>query len=44
MAKSSRGVLRKIHDATCPGAFANVKPVQKVCPICRADAKESSAS
>jgi hypothetical protein len=39
----SRGVLRKIHDATCPGAVADVKPVQKVCPVCRADAKQSTS-
>ena len=43
MAESSSGIVRKIHNATCPGAFANVKPVQKVCPVCRADAKASAS-
>jgi hypothetical protein len=31
-----RGLLGKIHDMTCPGAFMKVKPVQKICPMCDA--------
>lgn len=29
-----RGLIGKIHNATCPGALMNVKPVQKLCPVC----------
>ncbi len=33
-----KSLMRRVHDSTCPGAFANFKPMQKVCPVCRADA------
>ncbi len=32
-----RGIIGKIHSVTCPGALLNVKPVQKVCPMCSSD-------
>ena len=37
-------MLRRVHDATCPGAVANIKPVQRVCPVCRAVAKEEASA
>ena len=39
-----RSMLRRVHDATCPGAVANIKPVQRVCPVCRAVAKEEASA
>ena len=39
-----RSILRRVHDATCPGAVANCKPVQRVCPVCRAVAKEEASA
>ncbi len=33
----NKSMVRKIHDATCLGAVANFKPLQKVCPVCRSD-------
>ena len=33
-----KSMLRRIHDATCLGAVANIKPLQKICPVCRSTA------
>jgi hypothetical protein len=41
---AEKSLVRRIHDATCPGAVANVKPVQKVCPVCRSAASEDPDS
>ena len=41
---AEKSLVRRIHDATCPGAFANVKTVQKVCPVCRSAASEEPDS
>ena len=32
---ADKSLVRRVHDATCPGAVANIKPVQKICPVCR---------
>jgi hypothetical protein len=32
---ADKSLIRRVHDATCPGAVANIKPVQKICPVCR---------
>ena len=39
-----RSILRRVHDATCPGAVANYKPAQRVCPVCRTVAKEEASA
>lgn len=33
-----KSMVRRIHDATCLGAVANIKPLQKICPVCRSTA------
>ncbi len=43
MPESSPSLVRRIHNATCPGAVANVKAVQKVCPVCRSQSKGSES-
>lgn len=32
-----KSLMHRIHDATCPGAVANFKPWQRVCPVCRSN-------
>jgi hypothetical protein len=41
---AEKSLVRRIHDATCPGAVADLKPVQKVCPVCRSAAPEEPDS
>lgn len=43
MADTERSVVRRIHDATCPGAVANFKPWQRICPVCRANKMDEAA-
>ena len=43
MPESSPSLILRIHNATCPGAVANVKVVQKVCPVCRSQANASES-
>ena len=38
-----RSMLRRIHDATCFGAVTNLKPFQRVCPVCRAVARKGAS-
>ena len=42
MAESEPSMVRRVHGMTCPGAFANLKPVQKICPVCKSIADEAS--
>ena len=44
MAESDQSLVQRVHGMTCPGAFANFKPVQKICPVCRSNAAAESAS
>ena len=37
MADTEKSLVRKIHDVTCPGALLNVKPMQRICPVCRSN-------
>ena len=32
--ESNNSLLRKIHDAACPGAVTKFGPLQKICPVC----------
>ncbi len=40
---ANKSLVRHVHDATCPGAVANVRPVQRICPVCRSAASESES-
>ncbi|MBI1884995.1 MAG: hypothetical protein HYS09_01555 [Chloroflexi bacterium] len=44
MAEENKPLWRRIHDATCLGHVANLKLLQAVCPVCRADAKKAQES
>ncbi len=37
---ADKSLIRRVHDATCPGAVANIKPLQKICPVCRSAASD----
>ncbi len=43
MAQEKKSVLRRIHDATCLGAVFKIRPLQQICPICRADLKQAES-
>jgi len=40
MAQGKKSAGRKIHDAVCLGRVLRVRPLQQICPVCRADLKK----
>ncbi len=41
---ADKSLIRRVHEATCPGAVANVKPVQRICPVCRSAASDGESA
>lgn len=41
---AEKSLIRRVHDATCPGAVAKIKPVHKICPVCRSAASDEESA
>ena len=41
---ADKSLVRRLHDATCPGAVAGFKPVQRICPVCRSTASDGESA
>jgi len=38
---AKKSVPRRIHDAVCLGSVFHIRPLQQICPVCRADLKKT---